>query len=263
MEKLHHCSTKKTHFSLSERNKSKDISMKQIFIVANWKSNKTIVETKEWFQSISQLITHNSKLSTKTIILCPPSHLLELCFNLIKEYNLPIALGAQDVSPFDMGAYTGEIAAKQLKEYVTHCIIGHSERRRYFHETDEETMMKIKQLLANNITPVLCISDLKQLQHYVHEDSVLVTNAEKIIFVYEPPSAISGGGAYHAEEPEAIDKNAAEIEKMIGKTVVTIYGGSVNPDNAATIFQLSHISGGLPGQASLDPAAFASIITHA
>ena len=83
---------------------------------------------------------------------------------------------------------------------------------------------------------------MKQLEYYLKEDDVLVSNAEKIIFVYEPPSAISGGGAFHAADPKDIDANTAEIGKMIGKDVVTIYGGSVNPDNAAEIFGLTNMS---------------------
>ena len=101
---------------------------------------------------------------------------------------------------------------------------------------------------------------MKQLEYYLKEDDVVLTNADKIIFVYEPPSAISGGGAFHAADPKDIDINTAEIGKMIGKPVITLYGGSVNPDNAQTIFGLEHVSGGLPGQASLDAEKFVQII---
>jgi triosephosphate isomerase (TIM) len=233
--------------------------MKKIYIVGNWKSNKTIAEAKEWLEKFSQLQLQYTA-DEKEVIICPPFTLIPFMKAYIDERKLPIKLGMQDISPFDAGAYTGAIFAGEAKEFVTHSIAGHSERRKYFHETDEDVLAKIKQLLVNDITPVLCISDLKQLEHYLKINDILVTHSEKIIFVYEPPGAISGGGAYRAEEPDAIDKNAAEIGKMIGKPVITLYGGSVNPANAAEIFSLEHISGGLPGQASLDPEKLAAII---
>lgn len=104
---------------------------------------------------------------------------------------------------------------------------------------------------------------MDQLSYYLKEDNVLITNADKIIFVYEPPSAISGGGSFHAVDPQDINENTAEIGKMIGKPVITLYGGSVNPDNAAEIFSLEYVSGGLPGQASLDAEKFLQIIEKA
>ena len=233
--------------------------MKKLFIVGNWKSYKTASEAKAWLETFN-----TSGLSfapeEKEVILCPSFMLIPQMKEFIEENNLCLKLGTQDISPFDEGAYTGAIFAGEAKEFVTHAVVGHSERRKYFHETDEDVLAKIKQLLANEITPVLCISDMKQLEFYLKEDDVLMTNAGKIIFVYEPPSAISGGGAFHAADAQDIDVNTAAIGKMIGKAVVTLYGGSVNPDNAKEIFGLEHVSGGLPGQASLDPEKFIQII---
>lgn len=233
--------------------------MKKLFIVGNWKANKTIADAKAWLEKFQQL---NPQYATdeKEVIVCPPFTLLSEMKAFIDEQHLPLKLGIQDISPFGEGAYTGAITAREAKELVTHAIVGHSERRKYFHETDEDVLAKIKQLLNNGLTPVLCISDMKQLEFYLKESDVLIVNAEKIIFVYEPPSAISGGGAFHAADPEIINSNTSEIGKMIGKPVITLYGGSVNPDNAASIFDLEYVSGGLPGQASLDAEKFVQIV---
>lgn len=233
--------------------------MKKLFIVGNWKSYKTIADAKTWLEKFKELNPVYSP-DEKEVIICPPYLFLPEMKAFIDTNNLPLKLGVQDISPFDEGAYTGAIFARQAKDFVTHALVGHSERRKYFHETDEDVLEKIKQLLAQEITPVLCISDMKQLEFYLNANDVLVSHADKIIFVYEPPSAISGGGAFHAADPKDIDSNTAELGKMIGKDVVTLYGGSVNPDNAAQIFGLEHVHGGLPGQASLDPEKFVSII---
>jgi|SRR6185369_14626936 len=233
--------------------------MKKLFIVANWKSNKTTKEAGEWLQAI-----HDSHVAInpdeKEVIVGASFTLLPTMNWFIKQNNLPIKLAAQDISPFEEGAYTGAIAVKQAAEFVSHAIVGHSERRRLFHETDEDVLAKLKQLLAVNITPVLCISDMAQLDHYLAESKTLIENADKILFVYEPPTAISGGGAFHAESFEVANQNAGEINKKIGRKVITLYGGSMNQDNAHEFFQLENIDGGLIGQASLNTEPFIQII---
>src|SRR5690348_3313189 len=140
--------------------------MKNRFIIANWKSNKTSSEAKAWLEKFKEISSGFSSEDVD-IIVCPPFTLLSEMKKFIDENELPIKLGTQNISPFGEGAYTGEVAANEIKGLVTHSIVGHSERRKYFHENDEQVLAKIKQLVANDIMPIVCISDLKQLEYYL------------------------------------------------------------------------------------------------
>lgn len=234
--------------------------MKKIFIVANWKSNKTESKVIQWLERFK---INDLRLMSKEIVVCPPFTLLPILKSYILNHHSPMKLGAQNISPFDEGAYTGEVSARQIKEFADYAIIGHSERKKYFHETEDDIIAKLKKLIENNITPILCVSDMKQMDYYLTHGKVISDNAKDIIFVYEPPGAISRGGAYRPESPEDANRNAAEISSKIGKRVVTLYGGSVNPGNIASLCSQESIDGGLVGQASLDAKEFYKIIQNA
>ena len=143
-----------------------------------------------------------------------------------------------------------------------YCIVGHSERRKYFGETDDDVIEKIKLLLEYKITPVLCISDLSQLDSYINRGKQIIERSKEIIFVYEPPDAISGGGDYKPDSPEDANLNAGKIKERIGEIKI-LYGGSVNSDNVASFFSQPNIEGALVGQAGLDPLEFLGIIKNA
>lgn len=224
-------------------------------IVANWKANKTPDEAAAWLQEFK-----TEGLEGKTVILCPSLvHVPQLHY-FITTNHMPLALGVQDISPFDSGAYTGAVSAKQIKPLVSYAIVGHSERRKYFHETNDEVVEKLKRLQDAAIIPILCLSDMGQLEYYLSHDPDLTKNPDACVFVYEPPSAISGGGVYKPEDPSAVSAIAKKMQEKIGSTAAILYGGSINPENAKTFFQLEHISGGLVGQASLDPQTFSAIV---
>ncbi|MEX0617291.1 MAG: triose-phosphate isomerase [Candidatus Woykebacteria bacterium] len=227
-------------------------------IIANWKAAKTIKESVEWVKEVKSDL---EEVDYAEIIICPPFTSLPFAASLFKDTNVKV--GAQDVSKFEKGAYTGEVTAEMLEGLVDYCIVGHSERRKYFGEEDDDIVQKVKNLLKYSITPILCVSNLSQLDSYLERGRLIIDEAQKIVFVYEPPSAISGGGIYHPESPKEASENAGKIALKIGKKVTTIYGGSVNPENVGSFFAEENIEGALIGQASLAAETFLDLLKAA
>ncbi len=226
------------------------MTKKKKYIAGNWKSNKTVAQVAEWFGEFHKLSKNDISASfqDKTVIVFPSFLHIPLAVTLRDKYKLPIEIGAQDVSPFTSGAYTGAISADMLSEFVKYAIIGHSERRKNFLENDEVLTQKEARLKEKNITPIYCVPDKDT---FVPEDVSIVA--------YEPVWAIGTG---KTESPEIADKVASEIKKKHQECNV-LYGGSVSPDNVADFAAVKYIDGFLPGGASLDPRKFWEIIIHA
>lgn len=237
--------------------------MKKVFIIANWKSNMTVEETNRWFEEESNIeifITNALLLKDKIgqtdeagfekeIIICPPFTLFSTLKNLIEQKKLPFKIGAQNVSLFDQGPYTGEINAKQIKEFGDYVIIGHSERRRNMGESDEMTFQKTNQALKNGLTPIYCVQD----------ENAHIPNGVRLA-AYEPPGAIGTG---NPDSPENAHRVAGEIKRKHPEIEDVIYGGSVNSENIQSYIQKDTISGVLVGGASLDPVKFAALVKEA
>jgi len=215
--------------------------MKKLLIAGNWKSNKTAGEAIEWLG--------NFKLETQAqVILFIPFTLLFPLKQEILRLQIPIQLGAQDISPFPDGAYTGEVSARQIKELADWVIIGHSERRKYFRETDEVLAQKVGQAKSAGLHIVYCVPD---------QETAIPPGVDAV--AYEPVWAIGTG---KSDTPD----NASQVTRMIkakSNISVVIYGGSVTPDNVASFVSQEAIDGVLPGGASLDPEKFASLIRNA
>lgn len=217
--------------------------MKRPLIIGNWKSHKTTEETEKWFEEIASVL-HGDYAD---VVLCPPFPLLSLCFQLIKKYQLNWQLGAQDVSPFPEGKHTGEVNAKQIKDFAHYVLIGHSERRTEFGETDTLLFEKVKRVQEEGLTPIF----------FVQNDT---TNMPKGIGIvaYEPVFAIGTG---NPDTPEDAEKVAISLKSKGIPRV--LYGGSVDNKNVAAFMSCSSLDGIVPGTASLDPSIFASLIHNA
>lgn len=222
--------------------------MEKQFFIANWKSNKTPQETEEWLKEF-QISNIKQQISQdKKVIVCPPFPLLSMFAQYVKEHNEPIEVGSQDISPFSEGAYTGAVSGKLLRAYATYAIIGHSERRKYFHETKEELAKKVTMALSCGITPIYCVSDKDEK---IPEGVTIVA--------FEPITAIGSGSP---EDPNTVEVVARFIKEK-NSVVYVVYGGSVTPENVAHYTSLPSIHGVLIGGAGLDPKSFAAIIQYA
>jgi len=222
--------------------------MKELFIIANWKSHKTISEAKQWLEFMFSKKDELKKLEGKTIIVCPPATLLSYMKSFTLEHDLPISLGAQDISIFDEGAFTGEVNGKQLGEFAEYVIIGHSERRSNFREDYELLKIKTDKAKQYSLTPIFCIQGEKT-----------PVPEELSIIAYEPITAIGTGNADFPEHANEVAKIYRE-EKNI---YYCLYGGSVTPENVKSFSNQEFLSGFLVGSASLDAEKFYQIITNA
>lgn len=220
--------------------------MKKTLIAANWKSNKTKFEAKDWIEDISL----ESIPEQLEVVIFSPFTLLDIISGYIRVNSLPFKLGAQDISPYDSGSYTGEVSGAQIKEFADYVVIGHSERRSNFSESDEMISEKVKRAIEKGLTPIVCVSKMEQVNS--------LTFDPKIILAYEPLGSIGNG---NAEDPNVVNDFITSVKDKFQFEV--IYGGSVNAQNVKSYLNLENISGVLVGTGSLDPKSFMEIIKNA
>jgi len=249
--------------------------MRKKIVAGNWKMNKTFEEADELLFDITKRMENLP--SDVQLIVCPPAVYLELATDIVEEDDIELKVGAQNVSEYEKGAYTGEISAAMLSSMnMDYCLVGHSERRKYFGETNETLAKKVDQLLNFGIEPIFCCGEvLEEREAGKHfdvvksqiEESLFHLNDQEmsnVVIAYEPVWAIGTGktaSAAQAQEMHAFirsilkDKYGAELSEEIS----ILYGGSCNPGNAAELFANPDVDGGLIGGASLKADDFLKI----
>ena len=246
--------------------------MRYPFIAGNWKMYKTTAEAKEFAQEFKKIYQPSD---VRVAILAPFTQLAMLAEEL---KGTGIGLGAQNVHYEQEGAYTGEISIPMLKEIgVDYCVVGHSERRQYFNETDETVNLKTKALLAADITPIVCVGeDLFQREHNYQDklvaeqvanalEGIPAEDAAKVVIAYEPIWAIGTGRTATPIQAghmcEVIRKELIDIyDEETADKIIIQYGGSVKPENAGEILNMEEIDGALVGGARLEPLKFNEIV---
>ncbi len=248
-------------------------------MAGNWKMNATHLETIQMVQKLSYRLDI-ADYDRVDVVICPPFTALRSAQTVIEADRLSLRLGAQNVDPHESGAFTGEISPRMLAQLnVQFVIVGHSERRQIFGETDEAVNAKVKAVLAAGMTPILCVGetaherDAGEAESRVKDqvtaglDGVAPEVVGSMVIAYEPIWAIGTGKTATADDAGAM---CAHVRSTVGdsmgetasESVRVLYGGSVNSGNIASLMAKREIDGGLVGGASLDPDAFASIIRY-
>lgn len=252
------------------------MSTRKPLIAANWKMYKTPAQAKEFAAAFLPLVQGQTKAE---VVLCPP--FVDIAATVAAVKGNAVQVGGQNLYWQDEGAFTGEISGGMLvASGCTHVILGHSERRQYFGETDETVNKRLHAALKHKLVPIVCIGELLAEREASKTAEVLLRQtslglaglsadqAASIVIAYEPVWAIGTGKTATPEmaaEAHAIIRK--EVARLLGAQIADgiriLYGGSVKPDNAASLLSQEEIDGALVGGASLDAASFAKIVAAA
>jgi len=240
------------------------------YIAANWKMHKTVAEAAEFVDALLPQIA----ATQSDVVICPPFTALTAVVE--RRYGTAVKVAAQNMHEEGAGAYTGEVSAPMLGEIgVEAVILGHSERRQLFGETDEALARKVPAALAAGLEPILCVGESEDARDAGQTDAVLEQQLQAdlagvdgsaiagVVIAYEPVWAIGTGRTAtpeQAQEACAFIRDTLRIRGGAGDSVRILYGGSVKPDNAAELMAQPDIDGALVGGASLDPGDFAAIV---
>jgi triosephosphate isomerase (TIM) len=245
------------------------------FIAGNWKMNKTIAEAEAF---IGALLPQAGAVEDVDVAVCPSYLSLQALVDSAR--GSAVQVFAQNMHESDSGAFTGEVSAPMLTEIgVQGVILGHSERRECFNETDRALQLKVPKALESGLTPILCVGETEEerergdmerkLRHQVQEglDRVPPERLPEVVIAYEPIWAIGTGLTATPEQAQDaiafVRALVAGFDKAAAETVRILYGGSCKPENAGELLALPDVDGVLAGGASLDPASFAALVQAA
>jgi triosephosphate isomerase len=247
--------------------------MRKLLIAANWKMYKTPTEAQSFLHTFLPLVKHQTE---GEIVICPPAVDLPTAVHAVK--GTEVLVGAQNMHFAEEGAFTGEISASMLVSLgVSHVIIGHSERRQYFAESDDDVNRKLLAALKHHLVPIVCIGENEEQRERGLTEEVVcrqisrairqieATKLRPMVIAYEPIWAIgTGKTASPAIAAEAHLIVRSEVARLVGRPVADalriLYGGSVKPENAGALLNQPEIDGALVGGASLDPHSLTAIV---
>ena len=249
--------------------------MRRMIIAGNWKLFGTIAETENL---IKGLLAGNMASGRVEVLVCPPFTALARASSLLSDS--PIAVGGQDMSEHESGAYTGEVSAQMLLTVgATYVILGHSERRQYHAETDQLVNAKAARALATGLTPIICVGETLEERESGRTEDVVgsqiagtlkglsADDLKRTVIAYEPVWAIGTGKTATPEMAEAVHRFIREklttVNNEAARMLPILYGGSVKPNNAAGLLSQPNIDGALVGGASLKADDFIAIINAA
>jgi triosephosphate isomerase len=243
------------------------------YIAANWKMNKTIAEASEFIDALLPRIA----ATQHDVVVCPPFTALQEVVE--RRRGTAVRVAAQNMHQEEAGAYTGEVSAPMLVELdVEAVVLGHSERRQLFGETDEALAKKVPAALAHDLEPILCVGETEEARDGGQTDAVLERQLQadlaevatediaKVVIAYEPIWAIGTGKVAtpeQAQEACAFIRDVLRARGAAADDVRILYGGSVKPGNAAELLALPDVDGALVGGAALDAEDFAAIVEAA
>ncbi len=251
--------------------------MRKHIVAGNWKMNLTFNEADELLDSLMTELEKTELPRDTQVIVCPPFPYLEMASDYANDSYFMV--GAQNVSDQEKGAYTGEVSAMMLESMeMDYCIVGHSERRAYYGETDALVAAKVNQLLKHGLKPIVCVGEVLEERESGRQFDVVKTQVEQglfhldaeqmkqVVIAYEPVWAIGTGKTATPDQAQEMHAHirgllAAKYGKELADEISILYGGSCKPSNAKELFANPDVDGGLIGGASLKAEDFMGIVT--